>query len=366
MTDRSPRLLYAVGVGAVILVSAAVFGLFLLRSQRVEAESIARIAAVSAGPRVQVVRVARTGGDKELVLQGEARPFWNVTLYAKVSGYLRELKVDKGDAVSLDEVLARIESPELDRQYDAAVADAKYKRDNARRLEALATSGVASASDAELANAAAEVAEATVASLLQERSYLTLKAPFAGVVTARYADPGALVQAATSSQTAALPVVSVAQIDKLRVEVYVDQRDAPFVHAGEAVEVTLPERRSLKLEGRVARVSHSLDDKTRMMLSEIDLENPRGEVVPGSFVEVRVSLKEKSQTFVPVEALVLRGKTTFVALVSEDGRVSYTSVTVLESDGRQAYLQEGLREGQEVAVNLGDTLAEGEKVRAVR
>src|SRR5215472_8788078 len=137
MNERSPRLLYAVGVGVVILVSVTVFGLFLLRSQRVEVESIARVAAVNAGPRVQVVKVARTGGDKELVLQGEARPYLNVTLYAKVSGYLRELKVDKGDPVSANDIVARIESPELDRQYDAAVADAKYRRDNARRLEAL-------------------------------------------------------------------------------------------------------------------------------------------------------------------------------------------------------------------------------------
>jgi RND family efflux transporter MFP subunit len=363
MSERRPRLLYAVGVLSVLAVGLGVLALSVVRSRRVAAETEARTAAVQAGPTIQTVAVERSGGEREIVLQGEARPYLSVTLYAKVSGYLRDIKVDKGSEVQKDQVLAVIESVELDREYEAQLADARYKRDNAKRMEALAATGVASASDAELARSAAEVSEANVQTLLTQKSYEVIKAPFPGTVTARYADPGALVQQATTGQTSALPVVTVGELGRLRVDVYVDQRDAPFVKEKDPVVVTLPERAEVSLPGQVARMSHELDPRTRMMLAEIDLENRTGTVVPGSFVSVKLKVKSPGYLSVPAEALVLRGKAPFVAVVSKDSKVTYRPVRVLDNDGQRAYLGEGVSEGEQVALNLGDTLNEGDRVR---
>jgi RND family efflux transporter MFP subunit len=357
------RVLYVAGILAVLGCLAGVLALSTARSARVRDDEHDRVAAVKAGPRIQTVAVARGGGERALVVQGEARPYFTVTLYAKVSGYLKEVRVDKGDRVVADQVLARIESPEIEREYDAEVADARYKRDNAKRIDALAATGIASASDAELARSAAEVAEANVATLATQKGYEVLKAPFSGTVTARYADPGALLQQATAAQTSALPVLTVAELDRLRIELYVDQRDAPFVKTGDPVEVTLPERMDVKLLGKVARVSHELDARTRMMLAEIDLDNISGAVVPGSFVEVRLKVNAPQNLSVPVEALVLRGAKPFVALVSSADTVTYVPVTIADSDGRRAYIKEGLSEGQRVALNLGETVIEGGAVR---
>jgi RND family efflux transporter MFP subunit len=362
-TGSKPTLLYVCGLGGVVLVGLGVVALSMVRTSQVRAEAEARAAAVKAGPRIQTAGVERAGGEKELVLQGEARPYMSATLYAKLSGYLRELKVDKGDSVRADQVLAIIDSVELDRQYDAAVADMRYKQANAKRLEDLVKSGVATGQDGELTRSAALVAEATVAALATQKGYEILKAPFRGTVTARYADPGALIQNATNTQTSALPVVTISQIDRLRVDIYVDQRDAPFVHEGDALVVTLPERPELKLDGRVARVSHELDSKTRMMLAEVDLENTKGTVVPGSFVEVKIKVKAPSFLSVPVEALVLRGKKTFVAVVSNDNKVTYVPVSLADNDGRHALIREGVSEGQQVALNLGDSVVDGDRVR---
>jgi membrane fusion protein (multidrug efflux system) len=357
------RALYWIGVLGVLgtLVGASL--LAFLRSSRVEEDAKARTLEVKAGPRIQTVEVSRGGGDRDLLLQGEARPYLSVTLYAKVSGYLREVRVDKGDAVKQDQVLAVIESQELDREYEAEVADAKYKRDNAKRMDALAATGVASASDAELARSSADIAIANVATLATQKSYELLKAPFSGTVTARYADPGALVQQATAAQSSALPLVTVSEIDRLRVSVYVDQRDAPFVREKDEAAVSLPERPGLKLLGKVSRVSHELDPRTRMMLAEIDLDNRDGAVVPGSFVQVKLKVQVPGGLSLPVEALVLRGRKPFVAVVSAENKVTYVPVTLADNDGQRAYIKEGVREGQRVALNLGDSLKDGDAVR---
>ena len=133
----------------------------------------------------------------------------------------------------------------------------------------------------------AQVAEAQVATLAQQKSYEVLRAPFAGTVTARFADPGALVQAATGAQTGALPLVTIATPEKLRVYVYVPQHDAGFVKVGDKAEVMMPDSLDAKIsQGVVARRSDELDPRTRMMLVEVDLDNRDGRIVAGSFVTV--------------------------------------------------------------------------------
>ena len=239
---RRSALVYLAGLGALVLVAFGVITLDARRKSQAQADAQVREETVRRGPRVRLADVKRSPGVRHLVLQGEARPYAEVTLYAKVAGYLRDLRVDKGDRVKANQVLATVIAPELDAQYLAAEADARNKRVNAKRLTALAPSGVVSAQELEQGQAAADVAEATQAALSNQRDYRVIRAPFSGVVTARFADPGTLIQSAANAQSGAVPIVSIAKGDTLRVYVYLDQASASFVRVGDVATIRVPEK----------------------------------------------------------------------------------------------------------------------------
>jgi RND family efflux transporter MFP subunit len=323
-----------------------------------------RVGEIERGPRVRVVKATMSPPVRKVELQGEARPFASATLYAKVSGYLKEMRVDKGDVVKPNQIIAVIEAPEIDRQYEAAQADANYKTANARRAAELAKPGVVSVAEAETQVGVAQVAKAQVATLAQQKSYEVLRAPFAGTVTARYADPGALVQAATGAQTGALPLVTISTPERLRVYIYVPQRDAGFVRVGDRAEVSIAERGDVRIEGRVARRSDELDTRTRMMLVEVDLDNKDGAIVAGSFVTVTMSFATPPEITVPVEALVLKGKEASVFVLDGD-TVHARPVSISDNDGSVVRLSRGLRSGELVALNVGDNVSDGARVQPV-
>src|SRR5439155_3579034 len=238
--------------------------------------------------------------------------------------------------VRAGDVVATIASLETDRQYEAAVADARYKRANADRATALAGPGVVSAHDADVQVGQAQVAEATVQAFATQRSYEVLRAPFAGTVTARFADPGALVQNAANAQTSALPVVTISDTSKLRVYVYVDQRDAASVQPGDVAEVAVPD--GPKLHARVTRRADELDARTRTMLVEVDVDNRDGAIVAGSFVWVTLKVKTPALVQVPAAALDLRRKAAQVGVVV-GGVVKLRPVEVADLDGETVRLR---------------------------
>lgn len=364
MKEGKPTLVYVLGAVGVALALGGVVFVTTSRTAEAEREMRSRQEEQAKGPRVHVAKVQASPPVRKVELQGEARPFLSVTLYAKVSGYLKEIRVDKGDKVKANQLIAVITSPEIDRQYDAARADANYKRANAQRAAALAGPGVVSAAEADAQVGQAQVAEAQVATLAQQKSYETLRAPFAGTVTARFADPGALVQAATGAQTGALPVVTISTPEKLRIYVYVDQRWAAFVRVGDTAEVTLPDRNDVRIKGTVARRADELDLRTRTMLTEIDVDNRDGQIVPGSFVTVTLSFATPPEAELPVEALVFRGKQAFAPVV-EGETVHFRPVVVSDDDGATARIARGLKAGELVALNLGDNVADGARVQPV-
>ncbi|HEY2747869.1 MAG TPA: efflux RND transporter periplasmic adaptor subunit [Polyangia bacterium] len=355
---------YVIGIVSVLAAIVGVAVIATSRKAEAEREGRARTDEQAKGPRVRVVRAQMSPPIRKIELQGEARPFYSATLYAKVSGYLKEMRVDKGDVVKPNQIVAVIEAPEIDRQYEAAVADASYKKANARRAAELAKPGVVSAAEADTQVGMAQVAQAQVATLAQQKSYEVLRAPFAGTVTARFADPGALVQAATGAQTGALPLVTVATPEKLRVYVYVPQHDAGFVKVGDKAEVMMPDREEVKIEGLVARRSDELDPRTRMMLVEVDLDNRDGKIVAGSFVTVKLSFATTPEIVVPVEALVIQGKNASVFVLDGD-TVHARPVVVSDNDGTVVRLARGLSAGELVALNLGDNVADGARVQPV-
>jgi multidrug efflux pump subunit AcrA (membrane-fusion protein) len=187
---KGARRLYVI---VLVWLVAATAGVGLLASRRSSAsrrEIAARTQERDVGPRVLVAAATATPAKRSLRLQGEVHPFSNVTLYAKVAGYLGSVRVDKGDHVSAGQIVAHIVSPELTQQLAGARADAVNKRRQAARLQALGKPGVVSAQDVETASSSADVAEATAASLRDQTAYRILRAPFDGTVTERFADPG--------------------------------------------------------------------------------------------------------------------------------------------------------------------------------
>ncbi|MCU1280321.1 MAG: efflux transporter, family, subunit [bacterium] len=360
--EKRTKWVYVIGVVGIIATLAGVVLIATSRRAAADREGKERTDELAKGPRVRVAKAQLSPSVRKVELQGEARPYASVTLYAKVSGYLKDMRVDKGDKVKANQIVAVVQSPETDRQYEAAMADASYKRANARRASELAKPGVVSAAEAETQVGVAAVAEAQVATLAQQKSYEVLRAPFAGTVTARYADPGALVQAATGAQTGALPVVTISTPERLRVYVYVPQHDASFVKVGDPAVVTTPERADVQIQAVVARRADELDPRTRMMLVEVDLDNREGRVVAGSFVTVTLTVATPPEVMVPVEALVLRGPKASVFILDGD-TVHLRPVTVSDNDGSIVRLARGLRAGEPVALNLGENVGDGARVQ---
>jgi membrane fusion protein, multidrug efflux system len=370
MNDRTARLSKRTfHVAGVLIVTVALLMLAaLLYKQReyVRREVHSRTASVEAGPRVTVVTATGAPDTRSVSFVGEARPYAEATLYAKVSGYLSVINVDKGDTVVRDQLLAVIQSPELDRQYDAAVADATSKRLVAQRNNDLLKSGSVSPQTAEQTEAVAKSAAQIAASFLAQKGYELMRAPFPGTVTARYVDPGALIQTASTGQTTAQPVLTLSQVDRLRIYVYPDQKTASFVRVGDPADISDVARGDIKLAGSVTRTSGRLDTKTRTLLVEIDVDNAEGRLLAGSFVQVVLKIRTKPFPEVPAGALVMRGDKSFVATLSNENRVNFREVTIYESDGKTARLSSGITQGEAVILDLGESVLEGQRVQPVR
>ncbi len=368
MSSGKNLMLYLTGFLCLCTATGGVVFIAHTRNRAEASEAEQRRTEVAAGPHVLVAAAKAAPTERQLDLQAEARPFAEVTLYAKISGYLRSIYVDKGDVVRANQLLAVIETPELDRQYDAAVADAKFKRANADRSQSLVKPGFIAPRDAEQDTSLAVMAEATMASLSTQKAYEQLHAPFAGTITARFIDPGALVQSAVNAQTGAQPVVTISQVERLRVYAYVNQRDAAEVRVGSPVDISVPGAPvEDTVHAQVTRLANELDPRTRMMLIEVDIDNKAGRIVPGSFVNAALSIRTPPAVEIPAEALIVRGNKTLVARVhgKDDPRVSFQPVSVRSSDGARIAVASGLQVGDFVALNLGDTVPEGAQIQPI-
>jgi RND family efflux transporter MFP subunit len=351
--------------GAVLLASIAlVIVLTAARRSSIAKESRSRVATVAAGPVVRLTGVSPGGGNRAITLTGESRPYLSVTLYSKVSGYLKEVRVDKGDHVTRGEILAIVESPETDEAAASALADAKNKRVIADRESQLVAKKFIAPEEAETAETEAVQAEAHASALSTIKGYELLRAPFDGVITARFADPGALLQNAQNAQTSSLPVVAIGTTDSLRVFVYVDQRDAADVKRGTPVTIEDPSRPGVQMTGTVSRYTGELDPQTRTLLAEVDVPNHKGALVPGSIVQVTLDVHGPPYLHVPAAAVFANGLKTFVDVVSPQNRVAVREIHVIENDGEIVHFtSDSVRAGDRVALDLGNSVPDGQLVQ---
>jgi membrane fusion protein, multidrug efflux system len=349
-----------------LLLAGALYALFAIPAWRgadLQSERVTRALELAAGPQVRVARIIRSPGEQVVNVIGEALPYQTATLYAQVSGYLKAIYCDKGDAVKKGQLLAEIESPKTDDAYEAAFSEQRNKVGIARRMESLNVRGLASQQDTESVQSDAKISTARLHSQAIEKAYEMIRAPFDGTVTARYADPGALVQNATSSHSGALPIVTVSDINHLRVDVFIDQREAPFVRSQDPVEISLTERPGHTIRGVVARVSGQLDPRTKMLLTEIDIPNDDRSLVAGSFVQVALHIQSPIYSEAPVEALVLKANKPYLTMITAENLITYRPIVIADNDGKSLRLVSGAEPGELVALNVGDSIPEGGRVR---
>jgi RND family efflux transporter MFP subunit len=359
--DLGRRRLTLVIVAAVLLSVAAAALLALARHRRESTERARLAREADAGPEVRVTRVQTGSGEREVVLPADVRAFWQTTLYAKVTGYVQDLHVDKGDRVQEGDVVARISSPETDQQVRQARSTLALRRRLAQRVRPLAAKGYVSRQELDQANSDLAVAEAELRRVLALQEYEVLRAPFDGVVTARYVDPGALLSGSGSGQ----PVVDLADPRRTRVQVYVGQDLAPFVQAGDQGEITVDQHPDLRVAATVRRIADALDPRTRSMLVELwPDEDAAVRLVPGMFVHASLRVRVPSLPWVPAEALVARGDRLQVARIV-DGRLHFADVEPGLNDGKTIQIRRGVEPGETVALSPPSDLGEGAPVKPV-
>jgi membrane fusion protein, multidrug efflux system len=363
----SPRARKAVLASVVVLLivsTLAVVALHLRRRGLASRQRRTLEAARALGPRLSVARVRTTPTQRTITLPGDVRAFDQSTRYAKVSGYVREVLVQRGQRVKRGQVLAAIESPETQRDVATAAHDAAIARINARRANRLEPSGVVTAQDRDNAVAQELVAQSTLARARDVFDYTLVRAPFDGIVTARYVDPGALLPAATGGTSGALPIVDVANPDRLRVFVYVGQDAASFVKEGDQATVWQYERPDRRIEASVTYTAGALDPRTRTMQVEIDVDNRPWGMLPGTFARVELQVAEPPVPLLPDEALIIRDGRTMAAVV-EAGRVRYVRVELGYNDGSTVRVLRGLSGGEAVGLDVPVGLQDGDAVQEV-
>ena len=355
---KAARWLFAsIAVAVVIAIAGAAF-LTVRRHQREGKEEQALAAKAKQGPKVLVARVEKSPALREVTMPGDVRAFLTVELTAKVSGYVSQLLVDKGDRVKKGQILARLSSPETDRQVDSARSTLSATLRLAQRARTLAPAGVMTRQELDNANAQLGVSRAEVRRTKSLQDYEIIRAPFDGVVTQRFVDPGALVSGSTAQ-----PLLEISDASKLKVLVYAGQDIAPFLKIGSEATITFPQIHGLSVPAKISRLSGSLDARSRSELIEFWLDNT-GNLLPGLYAQVTMKAAATPLPIVPAEAIVSRGEKLLAATVV-DNKLHFVELVTGVNDGKSIEIRKGLKGGEIVALAIPSELAEGTPIQPV-
>jgi RND family efflux transporter MFP subunit len=315
---------------------------------------------------VQTLLVQRRDLVHGLTLPGNVSPWLQATLYAKVPGYLKWMGADKGDMVKKGQLLAMLDAPEIEQQFQQADADYHIKQVTFERLQDVwrENSDVIAKQDVDVAEAAAKAARYLRDSRKSMLEYTKVFAPFNGIITARFADPGAFIPAAVGSATQTVPFFTIMNLDTVRVYVSVPQEAALLAKDGVSAVLTARELPGQELRGTVTRTTTALDPSTRTLLVEIDLPNPDHRLRPGMFVTVTLVLQEHPQALALLPAALVNEKTGASVFVVERGRAKQVPVKTGLDDGMWVEILEGLEENMEVIVVGKSGLTDGQAVQS--
>ena len=328
-----------------------------------------------AGPHVVVARPTAASAERKLTLPATIQGYVETPVFAKIAGYLKEIRVDKGDRVRKGQVLAILESPELDEQ----VADAQHylwlESVTDTRDQGLVRKQGISQQIADNSRGAMLQARDSYRQLRALQAYEVIAAPFDGIVTARYVDPGVLVaQTITPTRTyllshlteTASPIVQLATLSPLRVYASAPQNVANFIDDGTPAVISVVQRPGKDISARVSRHPQALDPATRMMLVEADLANSDGALYPGMYGTMSLTVKvPTSAPLVPDDELIFRDGKVFVPLV-RNSEIHLAPVTLGFDNGYSVEATSGITMDDQIALNLGQSASEGERVQPVQ
>ena len=362
---------------AILVVAAALaYAIFAGLTSRARAETaLAKDTQASSVPTVAVVRPKVSAGASEVAIPGNMQAFIDTPIWARASGYLKTWQVDIGAHVKKGQLLAEIEAPEVDQQLsqaraDLATAEANLKLSqvtaerytNLFKTDSVAKQDVDNAvQDAAAKTAVVTSAQANVARLEQLVSYEKVYAPFDGVITARNVDVGALVDA--GANTPGKELFHLASTATLRVYVNVPEAYSRAAKTGVTASLTLSEFPGRQFHGVVVRNADAIDTASRTLLVEVDVRNPSGELLPGSFTSVHLRLPGKvSALTIPANALLFRSEGLQVAVV-RNGQTKLVPIILGRDYGNEVEVVSGLRSDDAVIVNPSDSIEAGEQVQ---
>ncbi len=318
-------------------------------------------------PRVQVLKVQRRDIRQTLTLPANISPWYQATLYGKVSGYVKWIGFDKGDVVKKGELLAVLDAPEIEDQYKQADADYQIKKVTYERYLSVWQDNhdMIAKQDVDVAKAAAESAKHQRDSRRTLLDYTKVYAPFAGVITARFADPGALIQSATGSATQAAPLFTIMDMDSVRIYVNAPQEAARLAKPGLPVTITAREWAE-DLSASITRTTEALDPSTRTLLVEIDVPNKDHRLQPGMFINASLHLQQHPNALaIPPASLVpsKNGQEKSVFVV-DSGKAKLVPVRTGLDDGLWLEVVEGLTGEEDVVVVGKSGLTDGQAVQS--
>ncbi|HZU22994.1 MAG TPA: efflux RND transporter periplasmic adaptor subunit [Terriglobales bacterium] len=367
------------GIAALVVLALVVAGGFVLARRLTDRKALAAETEELAVPTVTVIEPSAEKSADELTLPATLQAYTEAPIYSRTNGYLVRWYKDIGSRVRKGELLADIDTPEVDqelRQARAArqqiAAQLQLAKSTAERWENLRKTDAVSQQEADqqtsayqqaLANLAA--ADANVKRLEEMESFKHIYAPFAGVLTRRDTDIGALVAAGSGAQTK--PLFDVAQVDVLRVYVSIPESYAPSVHPGLKAALALDEFPGQKFTGTVVRTADAIDPSTRTLNTEVDVPNRDGRLIPGAYAQVHFDIPLRTQRIsVPVNALLFRSEGVRAAVVGPDGKVHLKPVVIGRDFGTKVEIVSGLGPSDRVVINPADSLSEGDTVKVAQ
>jgi RND family efflux transporter MFP subunit len=360
----------------VVVIGLVVVGAVTLFQRRAQYQALAKETETLAVPTVAVIHPTTESTQEDLVLPGTMQAYVESPIYARTNGYLKKWYHDIGSRVRQGELLADIDTPEVDQQLSQARADLNTAQANAnlsritatRYLELIKTDGV---SKQEVDNAAGDYAakqaivqssEANVRRLEELESFKHIYAPFSGVITRRNVDTGTLINAGNGGTSQQL--FFLAQTDPIRVYLSVPETSAPSIHAGLGAYLELTQYPGQKFEGRVARTAEAIDPGTRTLLTEVDVPNHNSALLPGGYAQVHLQVKVTGARLqVPVNALLFRSEGLRAIVVDASHKLHLKPLTIGRDYGTTLEVLQGLDASDWIVLNPADSLEEGQEVR---
>jgi RND family efflux transporter MFP subunit len=374
-TDQTPPARKSGLLALIVLTILMVAGAFALVRRVTERGALAKETERLAVPTVGVIKPATEPASDQLVLPAQLQAYVESAIYARTNGYLLRWNKDMGSKVKKGELLAEIDTPEIDQELSQAkaaqqqtAAQLQLAKSTAERWANLRKTDSVSQQEADQqasaytqATANTAAAEANVRRLQQLESFKHVYSPISGVITRRNTDVGALITAGSSGTGKEL--FDVAQVDPLRVFVSVPQTNAPSIRTALPAYIELREYPGQKFAGKVVRTADSIDPATRTLLTEIDVPNPDGRLLPGSYAEVHFAVPVQiTRLSIPVNALLFRPEGPRVAVVGSDHKVHLKAISIGRDYGTKVEILGGLDPNDQIVVNPADSLEDGQEV----